>query len=119
MGEIDFVVWEGASKKTYGYWVHNIPAKVPEGTEGNYIYAKVVNGCFMPVCIGHGDLGKLADPEKHHQNSHIKRAGATHVHIRENHKEEDRIKEEQDLMARYREALNSVASDAMSEERHS
>lgn len=81
-----------------------------EGQDGNYIFAKIVDGNWRPIYIGEGDLGKRIS-QNHHKAECITSKGATHVHMHLNPVEKDRLKEEQDLLANYTQAMNQL--DAM------
>ncbi len=73
------------------------------GQEGNYIYAKLVNGRWRPIYIGEGDLGdRIGD--NHHKARCIKEKEATHVHVHLNVNKENLKAEESDLLASYSQA---------------
>jgi hypothetical protein len=59
---------------------------------------------WVPVYIGQGDLSKRATTD-HHRIRCIDSKGATHVHLQLNAKKDDRLAEEQDLLANYTNAL--------------
>ena len=95
--------WTGASGAKYTYHVRELPVSFKEGQDGNYIYAKTVNGKWHPIYIGQGDLGDRIGPN-HHKAQCIASKGATHVHVHLNAKEQDRLDEEADLLANYSQA---------------
>ena len=71
-----------------------------ENQHGNYIYCKIIDGVWIPVYIGHGNLGQLVG-NKHHQTRCIREKKVTHVHIRINEREKDQLREEVDLLDHY------------------
>ena len=77
MAEPD-ISWEGASGKTYNYWIHPIGADFKD-EPGNYIYAKETKPQhWRPVYIGQTSslADRLADHEK---EACATRNGATHI----------------------------------------
>jgi hypothetical protein len=100
----DSINWPGKSGARYQYWVY------PTSTEfkhepGNYIYAKVVSGNWVPVYIGQSsDLGsRLANHEK---DVEAKRNGATHIHAHTSASEGARLAEERDLIVLWKPICN-------------
>lgn len=93
-------VWVGASGIRYVYIIYQLPKKFMENQYGNYIYCRMVEDVWIPVYIGHGNLGMMVG-DKHHQIRSIRDKGATHVHIRYNEREKDRFREEIDLLGHY------------------
>lgn len=93
-------LWIGASGTEYLYYVHQLPVNFDENQNGNYIYTKIINSKWSPIYIGQGDFNDRIGPN-HHQADCIKNKGATHVHVRLNPKEQNRINEEEDLLANY------------------
>jgi hypothetical protein len=91
------VAWHGASGAPYQYWVYPRDPSIKPGQMGNYIYAKIVNGTWVPVYIGQGDLS-VRCKGSHHQAQCIDTKSATHVHMRVNSKEESRLTDERDLL---------------------
>ncbi len=91
--------WPGKSGRSYTYYVHDLTFDPSPDQDGNYIWAKVVNGSWQPVYIGQGDL-------KDRRNAHLKdgcvtRKGATHFHCHLNGRKQDRLAEEDDLLANF------------------
>lgn len=96
------VYWTGGSGKKYGYWFHPLPYSCEPGHDGNYIFTKVVNGKWIPIYIGQGDLNdRINDPA--HQQCAIGK-GATHIHVHTQSAEQVRLAEEADLLAGHPEA---------------
>ena len=97
--------WTGRSGQKYLYYVYPRHPSINAGQDGNYVYAKKnVNGQWVPIYFGEGDLSKRASSD-HHRVHCIDLKGATHVHVRLNPKKDDRRSEEQDLLANYTNAL--------------
>ncbi len=96
--------WIGASGTTYTYRVYALPIHVEPNQAGNYIYSRLgANEHWIAIHIGQGDLRK--ETAKHNEADSIKLKGATHVHGRLNAREQDRQKEEQDLLASHKYAI--------------
>ena len=104
MAEQETCTWIGASKAKYKYFVYELPYSFKEGQDGNYIYARLVEGKWRPIYIGQGDLHDRVS-DSHHKADCIKSKGATHVHAHLNGKKEDREAEEADLLANYPQAF--------------
>ena len=102
----DDVAWIGESGTEYIYYVFPIDAEVP-ARSGSYIYAKRnEEGLWAPVYMGRGDLAKrCSDPSL---LDRIAAKEATHVHLRLNRRENDRIEELADLLTRYKNAFAPV-----------
>ena len=95
--ETPTVVWGGRSGQKYTYYVYEIGTNL-KAAGGNYIFAKVVGGVWVPVYIGQtSDLSTRFD--NHHKMPCIRRNGATHIHAHLNALERDRLAEEADLLA--------------------
>lgn len=92
------VKWKGASGTAYDYYSDAIGEQTYRDVDGNYIFAKVVNGYWIPVYIGQGNLPARLSSD-HHKWDCIQRKGATHIHQHQNPKEADRLAEERDLLA--------------------
>jgi hypothetical protein len=93
--------WTGASGKQYLYYVFPRHPVINDGQDGNYVYAKKnLQGQWVPVYFGQGDLSKRATPD-HHRIGCIDTKSATHVHLRLNATKTDRLAEEQDLLGHY------------------
>ena len=93
--------WIGGSGTSYTYWIHALPVSLSPNQAGNYIYAKLnTERKWVPVYIGEGDLAERAGPG-HHKAVCIKRKGATHFHCHAAGREQDRNREEADLLAGY------------------
>ena len=108
MADKESVVWKGASGRSYTYYVYAMPAGLNDGQDGNYVYAKRLDGRWQPIYIGQGDLGERTDINAHHQSRCLKTKGATHVHARKNGGEADRLAEERDLLKAYPEAYQPI-----------
>jgi hypothetical protein len=101
MSDIPTCNWVGASGTSYTYYIYALPASFGPDQPGNYIYAKLNSeGKWVPVYIGEGDLADRSG-SGHHKAECIKRKGATHFHCHKNASEENRKKEEADLLLRY------------------
>lgn len=87
----------------YTYYVHDLPASFNPNQPGNYIYTKLVNGYWVPIYIGQGDLGVRVS-DSHHKAACIRSKGATHVHVHLNSSEQSRLAEERDLLGRFTQA---------------
>lgn len=100
MSEHPIVNWTGASGTEYKYYVWELPVSFGPNQDGNYIYSKLnQNNKWVPIYIGQGDLKDRT--ENHHRADCIKRKGATHIHVHRNSGGQDRLGEEQDLLAHY------------------
>ena len=105
MANQETCVWVGKSGARYTYYVYPRHPSINAGQDGDYIYAKKnAQGLWVPIYIGQGDLSKRATLD-HHRIDCIDAKGATHVHMRLNAKKDDRLAEEQDLLANYKNAL--------------
>ena len=90
--------WRGASGASYGYWVVGIGTRLRPVT-GNYIFAKrSLSGGWNAVYVGQGDLAVRTDLSRHFKGILIRSLGATHVHIRENASENERVIEKADVL---------------------
>ena len=77
MAEPD-ISWEGASGKTYNYWVHPIGADFKD-EPGNYIYAKETKPQhWRPVYIG--QTSSLADRLADHEKEALRYAKRSYPH---------------------------------------
>lgn len=93
--------WTGASGKNYIFYVWPRHPDIKSGQMGNYIYTKLNSeGRWVPIYVGQGDLS-VRSTSDHHRIECIDKKGATHVHMHTNTREEDRLAEERDLLARY------------------
>lgn len=90
------VNWPGSSGTTYTYHVNQLPWRPDAGQEGNYIFAKVVNGVWKAVYIGQGILRDRYDAAL--QEGCVSTKGATHYHAHLNASASARLSEEQDLI---------------------
>ena len=100
-------VWQGASGRSYEYWVYPWPTEF-KNVPGNYIFAKVNSrNLWEAVYIGEtSDLSERFD--KHHAMPCINRNGVTHIHVHANNDGATaRRKEEADLIAKYSPVCNS------------
>jgi len=91
------VYWTGASQTKYGYWSKPLPFSCQSGVDGNYIFTKIVNNVWVPIYIGQGELNERVNDPTHYGCA--TRKGATHVHVHTTASEQDRRKEEADLLA--------------------
>ena len=91
------IFWTGASGHQYGYWSKALPYSCNPGQDGNYIFTKLVNNVWIPIYIGQGELNDRVNDPTHYNCATGK--GATHVHVHTMGREEDRLAEEQDLLA--------------------
>jgi hypothetical protein len=99
--------WTGASGASYKFYIWELPVNFNEGQNGNYIYSKRnAAGRWVPIYIGQGDLKDRS--ENHHKSSCISSKGATHIHVHLNSTENDRLTEEQDLLAFYKNAYTPL-----------
>ncbi len=105
MANQETCAWIGKSGTKYTHYIYPRHPVINEGQDGNYIYAKKNrDGLWVPVYIGQGELSKRATTD-HHRIRCIDSKGATHVQLHLNAKKEDRLAEEQDLLANYTNAL--------------
>jgi hypothetical protein len=49
--------WRGASGTRYSFWAYRLPATLNAGQSGNYIFARMFHGRWVPIYIGQGDIG--------------------------------------------------------------
>jgi hypothetical protein len=99
--------WVGISGKSYTYYVHSLPSNFNVNQDGNYIFTKTENNKWVPIYIGQGDLGDRITTNHHKANCILKK-GATHVHAHLNARLQDRLAEEQDLLAAYSQAYEPI-----------
>lgn len=101
MIETQTETWEGASGTQYTYYVYPLPHSFAEN-KGNYIFARIGAGKWVPIYIGEGDLkDRVSNPD---QGACIDSKGASHIHARLNENEQSRKAEESDLLAGHPEA---------------
>ncbi len=101
MAELPKCTWKGQSGRGYNYFIYELSVNFDPNQDGNYIFSKKNDrGLWVPIYIGEGDLADRVSDD-HHQADGIKRKGATHVHAHLNAREEDRLAEEEDLLANY------------------
>jgi hypothetical protein len=93
--------WQGASGRSYTFYVHALPVSFSVNQAGNYIYAvRNAQRLWVPIYIGEGELAdRISDA--HHKADCIRRKGSTHVHVHINSVEKARKDEETDLLAHY------------------
>ena len=92
----EHVSWRGLSGSIYSYKVFGINTTFKPNQDGNYIFAKKVNGVWMAVYVGEGDLQSRTQDEEHKTCSINK--GATHLHCHLNSDETSRKNEETDIL---------------------
>jgi hypothetical protein len=93
--------WIGASGASYKYFIYELPITFNPNQSGNYVFTKLnAENRWYPIYIGQGDLRDRVG-NNHHKWACIQSKGATHVHVHLNNSEQDRLVEEQDLLARY------------------
>jgi hypothetical protein len=103
MSEAPKINWQGKSGKNYVYWIYPIGHRFGKA-DGNYIFAKVDSkNQWLPIYFGEGDL-ETRPTDQHHQWDCVKGKEATHIHAHTNAKEQDRLDEENDLLANYSQA---------------
>lgn len=101
MPEIPICNWEGASGTRYPFHIYVRHPDVENGQDGNYIYARRnAENRWVPVYIGQGDLS-VRCTKNHHQIECIDSKKATHVHLRLESREAERLAVEKDLLGRY------------------
>lgn len=93
-------IWTGVSGIPYTFYVHDNPTNFDPNQFGNYIYAKISDGKWVPIYIGEGELSERCCIQ-HHKALCIAARGATHVHAHLNENAATRKVEERDLLARY------------------
>lgn len=96
--------WYGKTG-SYTYFGHPL-GKNFKNEDGNYIYAKVAYGQWVPVYIGQGNLKDRSDLDSHHKGNCIRTNGATHFHSHLNGNESDRLNEEADLVVSHSPSCN-------------
>lgn len=102
MADPILVNWSGASGKTYTFSVWPLPSQINDGQDGNYIFCGSEDGRWVPLYIGQGDLGNRTKNPDHSRC--LSNKGATHVHVHLNPDADDRLAEEDDLLAAYPQA---------------
>ncbi len=88
--------WPGRSGAEYTYFIEELPWRPRAGQEGNYIFAKVEQGTWVPIYVGHGDLQARYDAAL--LEGCIKMKGATHYHVHLNSSVASRVAEERDVI---------------------
>ena len=90
------VSWRGASGQQYAYSVHDITWVPSADPDGNYIFAKNVNGSWHAVYVGQGDLQSRRAAAI--DEGCVTRKGATHFHCHRNGDQNSRLMEEADII---------------------
>ena len=90
------VDWPGYSGKTYRYHVEKVDWRPNSGQNGNYIFAKVVDGVWNAVYVGQGDLQDRYDAAI--KEGCVVTNGATHYHAHLNADKDARQAEETDVI---------------------
>lgn len=88
--------WHGQSGHSYKYCVKQIDWKPASEQDGNYIFAKQVNGVWNAVYVGQGDLLNRYNAAM--KEGCVIRKGATHYHVHLNGNERPRKEEEMDII---------------------
>jgi hypothetical protein len=100
----EYCKWLGESGLVYTYRVVKLPCKLQTGQEGNYVFAKKnPEGKWVPVYVDHGDLS-IACTHYNPQWECILNRGATHFHCHLTTEKQARQDEQDDLLARYKNA---------------
>ena len=92
----DTAIWSGISRRNYTYTVHDINWVPNADQDGNYIFARQINGIWYAVYVGQGDLR-----ERYHaalREGCVTRKGATHYHEHLNSSGPSRRLEETDVI---------------------
>lgn len=98
--------WPGASGRTYKYHVYEIGTSFKK-EPGNYIFAKVANGAWVPVYIGESDCIGERCTAVHHKWATALQHGATHIHAHLNRSgPQARLDEEADLRRNFNTPCN-------------
>ena len=96
----DACAWVGLSGSIYEHFIFELDAELPDRL-GTYVYAKQVEGNkWAPVYFGHGSLAQRCSADRDLMVC-IRAKGATHVHLRLNAMELDRVAELQDMLQNY------------------
>lgn len=97
INSIQKVNWQGASGRLYTYLVYRLPAGLDSTQNGNFIFTTVVNGRWVPLHIGEGNLANETNLSRQTLSIWLIDMGATHVHAHINSDHDERIAEAQDL----------------------
>lgn len=98
------LIFQGQSGIKYNYEVHSINADLPSKA-GNYIY---LNANDKPLYIGiTNDLSRRLEEDDHDGANCAKKNGATQIAINLNTREDDRLKQEKDLIKLYNPTCNT------------
>ena len=89
--------WQGESGSSYAYTVHDLSWRPNEDQDGNYVFAKLVNGIWHAVYIGQGDLQTRYDAAL--REGCVTAKSATHYHEHLNSNKAARTQEESDIIA--------------------
>ena len=89
--------WRGASGKTYTYYIDKLPWRPKADQDGNYIFAKKINGVWHAVYVGQGDLQDRYDAAL--KEGCVTRKNSTHYHRHLNNDTSARRAEEDDIIA--------------------
>ena len=92
----DTTKWYGSSGTSYTYTVHDKSWRPAANQEGNYIFAKKIQGIWHAVYIGQGDLQKRYDAAL--REGCVTDKGATHYHEHLNNSQTSRKSEETDII---------------------
>ena len=90
--------WKGKSGEQYTYRTFELPHEPPEDTKGNYIFAEQLNGTWLAVYVGQGNLRDRYDAAL--QEGCVTENGATHYHCHTDNQSSvtDRRQEESDII---------------------
>ncbi len=100
------LTWEGASGRTYRYWVHPLEARFKK-IAGNFIFARrLAEGAWEPLYIG--EIRSFDDPLlRPGHRACVQEHGATHLHVHfSSPSPQMRQAERDDLIARWQPVCN-------------
>jgi hypothetical protein len=105
MRDMPAVEWCGASGQSYAFHAYELPQTFPKGYGGTYIYCRLSEGRWQPICIGHGEFSECIG-DRHPEAELIHAKGATHVHLRPSADLSCRESEHRDLLEAQRRDLD-------------
>jgi hypothetical protein len=100
--------WTGISGRSYHYAILDLHVKFAEHQvlPGNFGFVKMVDGVSCPLFFGETPDGVERQPSRHVAWDEAVGLGATHIHWRRNDDEGARLREVDDLVAKYAPPLN-------------